>query len=431
MQIPRRIKDARHRIPKETMDDYRQFYFRSDVAQTRVIVLLFAVGIGALGFSDYFSLGISSEFYVLEILRIGLLFYSVFEIFYLSHFKDYRSYDRSLFVYLLIFVIFSLLVNVTRPFSFAIQTVIVGVSIFAFYLAIPTKFLNQALLSLTYSGGEFALILYANGLTAGPSELSTAVFGLIFANIIGAAGSWQLHTFRYRVFADFNERKKTEQLTAIGQTAGMIGHDIRSPLQAITNELYFAKDSMENTMLPEEVKKEALQSLNIVQEQTDYISKIVADLQDYARPIIPEYTQVRLFEFTNSILQTLTFPESVRQTVNIDNTLLMKTDQTLLRRILSNLINNAMQAMPEGGKLEIEAKQKDHITEITVADTGNGIPEEVKKKLFTPLVTTKAKGQGFGLAVVKRLVDALNGQITFESQTGKGTKFIITLPVKE
>ncbi len=72
--------------------------------------------------------------------------------------------------------------------------------------------------------------------------------------------------------------------------------------------------------------------------------------------------------------------------------------------------------------------KKKHDSVITVEDTGVGIPESVKNKLFTPMFTTKAKGQGFGLAVIKRMTEALGGTVTFESQEGKGTKFIIRLP---
>ena len=80
------------------------------------------------------------------------------------------------------------------------------------------------------------------------------------------------------------------------------------------------------------------------------------------------------------------------------------------------------------GNLTLRANQKGARVLISVEDTGEGIPEEVKPKLFTPMVTTKSKGQGLGLAVVKRLVEALNGTVTFESQEGKGTKFIVELP---
>jgi signal transduction histidine kinase len=86
--------------------------------------------------------------------------------------------------------------------------------------------------------------------------------------------------------------------------------------------------------------------------------------------------------------------------------------------------------MPNGGKLTIEAiKQLDNAV-ISVIDTGVGIPEQAKPSLFKPLFTTKAKGQGLGLAVVKRLVDGLGGTITFESQEAKGTTFTLRLPLK-
>lgn len=88
--------------------------------------------------------------------------------------------------------------------------------------------------------------------------------------------------------------------------------------------------------------------------------------------------------------------------------------------------------MSEGGKLTIHAFKDKETNEavITVADTGVGIPENVKDKLFTPMFTTKSKGQGFGLAVIKRMAEALNGSVNFESEEGNGTKFSVRLPQK-
>ena len=103
-------------------------------------------------------------------------------------------------------------------------------------------------------------------------------------------------------------------------------------------------------------------------------------------------------------------------------------DSTYIQRILNNLVNNAIQAMPSGGKLTINAYCEANKVIISVEDTGVGIPKEAKAKLFTPLFTTKSKGQGFGLAVVKRMSEALGGSVSFESQEGKGTKFIVCLP---
>ncbi len=221
--------------------------------------------------------------------------------------------------------------------------------------------------------------------------------------------------------------KDAERLATIGQTAGMVGHDIRNPLQSITNELYFAKQAME--AIPQmRYKRKAFESINIVQEQVDYINKIVSDLQDYARPLNPEYQDTDLSELLTSSLSTIAFPENIDFSIHVKGASKLETDPTFLRRALANLASNAVQAMPDGGKLTISASEKENKVTIVVEDTGKGIPEQVKSKLFTPLFTTKAKGQGFGLAVTKRLIEALGGLITFESQEGKGTKFIIELP---
>ena len=100
-----------------------------------------------------------------------------------------------------------------------------------------------------------------------------------------------------------------------------------------------------------------------------------------------------------------------------------------MKRILTNLTSNAVQAMPNGGKIAITAVCKNNKVSITVADTGQGIPDDVKDKLFKPLFTTKAKGQGLGLAIVKKLTEALNGKVTVESQIGKGTQFTVEFPL--
>jgi signal transduction histidine kinase len=209
----------------------------------------------------------------------------------------------------------------------------------------------------------------------------------------------------------------------------MVGHDIRNPLQAIVNELYFAKQAM--TQVPENKnKQDTLEGISIIQGQVDYISKIVSDLQDFSRPLKPEITEVDLSDLITSVLLTINIPDKIDLKIDVKGFPKIKTDPTFIRRVLTNLTNNALQATPDGGKVEIAAFEKENQVIITVADTGKGIPEENKPKLFTPLFTTKSKGQGLGLAVTKRLIEALGGTITFESQEGKGTKFILSLPQK-
>jgi PAS domain S-box-containing protein len=222
--------------------------------------------------------------------------------------------------------------------------------------------------------------------------------------------------------------KAAERLAAIGETAGMIGHDIRNPLQAIIGELYLSKDSLRS--LPENDAKENLQeSMQVIEEQAIYINKIVTDLQDYAKPLAPYIEETAIEKIVESVLSTMDIPETIEIAYSIEeNFPNLAIDSSYMKRILTNLIANAVQAMPNGGKLTVNAYCRDHHAFVSVEDTGEGIPEEAKSRIFKPLFTTKARGQGFGLAVVKKLTETLNGTITFESKEGKGTKFIIELP---
>ena len=224
--------------------------------------------------------------------------------------------------------------------------------------------------------------------------------------------------------------KDAERLAAIGATAGMVGHDIRNPLQAIIGDIYLAKGDV-NSLKKSEEKESLQESLTAIEKNTEYINKIVADLQDFARPLNPHVEETALNKIINDLITKNKLPDKVTPKVKIaKEAQTLTTDPAYMTRILGNLITNAVQAMPNGGKLTINAIAKSNSTVITVRDTGVGIPEEAKPKLFQPLFTTKSKGQGFGLSVVKRMTEALNGTVTLESQQGKGTTFTITLPQK-
>lgn len=223
--------------------------------------------------------------------------------------------------------------------------------------------------------------------------------------------------------------KEAERLATIGQTAGMVGHDIRNPLQAIVSELFLARS--ETKKIPECQEKKALdESMLFIEEQIDYINKIVSDLQDYARPLKPELNELNLSEIVEDSIQTITVPENIKLITQTRSQLAeIKLDPILLKRILVNLLTNSIQAMPNGGNLVVKVYSESNKQIITVEDTGVGIPNDIKTKVFRPLITTKSKGQGFGLAVAKRLVEAQGGKISFESEIGKGTIFILEFPL--
>lgn len=223
--------------------------------------------------------------------------------------------------------------------------------------------------------------------------------------------------------------KSSERMVAIGETAAMVGHDIRNPLQAMISDIYLLKLEIASMPLGEN-KKEVTESLESLEKNIAYINKIVADLQDYANPLKPEYSKVNLQCLISDLLKTLDVPGNIRVESQIDVHSEVMTEPTFVRRMLTNLVNNAIQAMPDGGILGVRASENKSALNISISDTGNGVPEVVKENLFKPMITTKSKGQGFGLAVVKRLVDALNGEITLETTNRKGTTFKITLPLK-
>jgi signal transduction histidine kinase len=222
--------------------------------------------------------------------------------------------------------------------------------------------------------------------------------------------------------------KDAERLAAIGATAGMVGHDIRNPLQAITGDIYLAKTELD--LIPEsDEKKSVLESLQEIEKNTDYINKIVQDLQDYARPLKPNAEETDLKLVIDDLLKKNGLPQNIEVNVEVEvDARKVIADSSYINRIMYNLVTNAVQAMPNGGKLTINVYKEENDTVMSVTDTGVGIPEAVRGKLFTPMFTTKSKGQGFGLAVIKRMTESLGGTVTFVSQEGKGTTFMVSLP---
>lgn len=223
--------------------------------------------------------------------------------------------------------------------------------------------------------------------------------------------------------------KDAERLVAIGQTAGMVGHDLRNPLQALTGELYLAKNDVA-TLPVGEAKSNLEESIRVMEDQILYMDKIVSDLQAFVRPIHIDKKPFGLDELLSGVMQSVPIPAGV--TVRLENnggSIQIRVDPQLLKRVLINLVTNAVQAMPNGGKLYMAAKvdSSGHVS-IFVEDTGVGIPDRIRSQIFTPLFTTKPRGQGFGLAVCKRVIDAHGGTISFESTEGKGSRFTVEFP---
>ena len=218
---------------------------------------------------------------------------------------------------------------------------------------------------------------------------------------------------------------KSERLAAIGELAGMIGHDLRNPLSGIKNSAYFLKKK--GKTIPEVQAKEMLDT---IEKCVDYSNKIVSDLLDYSREIHLESQDCSPRELIVEALALINVPEKVEILNELTDEPHFIADHDKLKRVFINLIKNGIDAMPNVGKLTVSGKEVNGNIEISFSDTGVGIPDEILPKLFAPLFTTKAQGMGFGLAICKRIIEAHKGTITVKTKNGEGTTFTITLPIK-
>jgi signal transduction histidine kinase len=222
---------------------------------------------------------------------------------------------------------------------------------------------------------------------------------------------------------------EAERLSAIGRTATMVGHDLRNPLQAIVNTLYLARMKLE--LIPPQIEKHEIEDvLNEIESQVMYMDKIVTDLQDFSRPITIKPVKTNLKELVDDVLFSISIPKNINASVKTsEDAPMFRVDPPSLKRIFYNLILNAIQAMPDGGNLTISIHSTEENVIITVEDTGVGIPEKSRSKIFEPFFTTKAQGQGLGLSICKKFVEANGGSIEVESEEGKGATFKIKLPI--
>ena len=232
---------------------------------------------------------------------------------------------------------------------------------------------------------------------------------------------------RTRELKDSSERLvKAERFAAIGELAGMVGHDLRNPLTAIKNAVYYLDRKQSINMDPK-----TKEMFKIIDKSVDHANKIIGNLLEYSREIRLEIEECTPKSLIDYILLMVQIPDHIKILDRTQDAPVMWVDTNKIERVFINLIKNAIDAMPQKGTLEIRSRQTGENVEFTFTDTGSGMTEQTKAKIFTPLFTTKAQGMGFGLAICRRIVETHNGKIDVETTLGIGTTFIITLPVEQ
>ncbi len=236
------------------------------------------------------------------------------------------------------------------------------------------------------------------------------------------------------LFRDLSEQHKNEEqikdaerLQAIVDMSATIAHELRNPMASISGSAELLSEML-NT-------EEAHKLLKIISKEVERLDSIVEDFLSFTRLRKVELTEVDINELLGDIAVLLyhnkKFPSDMklihRET---EEPVCILADQKQLKQMLLNLGLNALESMPYGGELElaVDGDSEDNMVEITIRDTGEGISDEVREKMFTPFYTTKKKGSGIGLFVTQKVVQSHKGRIKVDTELGKGTTFRIYLP---
>jgi len=220
---------------------------------------------------------------------------------------------------------------------------------------------------------------------------------------------------------------KAERLAAIGQAATMVGHDLRNPLQAIENGLYYINTELSNLSISQNI----IETLQAVHDSVGYADNIVKDLQSLASKREPLFREIDINTLVKETFSHVKKPENVETVIELGELPKIEADKDMIKEIFVNLAVNGIQAMEEKrGILKVSTKETNGFIEVKFQDTGMGIKKENIPKIFNPFFTTKAQGMGVGLPICKRFVEIHNGSIKVESKEGEGSIFTVKLPIQ-
>ncbi|MDD5529012.1 MAG: ATP-binding protein [bacterium] len=214
------------------------------------------------------------------------------------------------------------------------------------------------------------------------------------------------------------EKEKSKHLSALGTMVSSVAHEIKNPLGSVKGAAQYLETEFGKN-----------EFIDIILTETNRLNELVSEFLEFSRPptIKTEpYNVAQLIDKTIPLVKK----DNVVFKTNYSEVPLLSIDPDLMKQVFLNLFLNAVQAMPEKGEITISVqKQKDtRFVEIKIQDNGLGIPSEVKDKIWEPFFTTKKKGSGLGLSIVRQIIDAHNGMIDIESKEKQGTTITIMLP---
>jgi signal transduction histidine kinase len=220
----------------------------------------------------------------------------------------------------------------------------------------------------------------------------------------------------------------SERLAALGRITAGVAHEVKNPLNSMRLWLENLKEA-----LPPGTDESAKQAVNVLDAEIDRLDAVVKRFLDFSRPMDVRLEPTQLSGLLKEVLEVAR-PQLEKSKVQVAQLLPIDVpevfgDRALLKQAILNLVLNAVDAMPNGGQLQLTLSRRGDMAEITVGDTGKGIPLEHRQKVFQLFFTTRPGGSGIGLASTFRIVQLHNGSIDFTSEVGRGTTFRIELPL--
>lgn len=221
-----------------------------------------------------------------------------------------------------------------------------------------------------------------------------------------------------------NQLVVNTRFATLGQVAATIAHELRNPLGAVRNAVYYIRRYLVQD------HQELLDFLQIIDMEVTTADRIITDLLEMTRAKEPGRQQLDLCAIAQEIWSRSKQTDKIVFSCTVSpDPFWVFADPTQFRQVLTNLMTNGIQAMPDGGSLCITGAEQDNYVMITVQDSGSGVPTAIREHIFEPLFTTKAKGTGLGLAICRQIIERHGGTIEL-SDHSQGATFVIRLPVK-
>ena len=225
-----------------------------------------------------------------------------------------------------------------------------------------------------------------------------------------------------------DELVRKERLAALGELIATVSHEIRNPLGTVRNAVYSIGEALDKNKM-DLVNR----SLELAENNITRCNRIINELLDYSRKREIKLERTEIDSWLNGVLDEQEFPEEIECVRKLHSGIELQIDREYIRRVVYNVITNAIQALQEedskGNRITVESVESGEQLELRFIDTGPGIPDDIREKIFEPLFSTKSFGVGLGVPIIKNIMEEHQGEVKFQSEVDKGTVVTLSLPI--